>query len=79
MPRFSWSVPGSGGTAPLGQVFGSENLLRSALIGAGYLVISDLGLAFMGASLARYLIGFPVLYSLSWLSLVIAGNSTVSY
>jgi uncharacterized membrane protein YadS len=47
--------------------------------GAGLLSVSALGLAVMGANLRRYAAGFPVVFVLAWLALLIAGHSGVSY
>src|SRR3990172_7367509 len=33
----------------------------------------------MGASVGKYIIGFPIVYALAWLSQFIAGNSTLNY
>ena len=33
----------------------------------------------MGGSVGKFLIGFPIIYALAWLSHVIAGNATVNY
>ena len=48
-------------------------------IGVGILILSAIALAFMSVNIARFAIGFPVVFILAWLSLFIAGNSTVNY
>ncbi len=63
----------------LGKVFGGENLWRAISIGIGYLVLASIGIALMGASLGKFIVGFPVVYILAWLSMFIAGNYSVTY
>ena len=41
--------------------------------------MSAIGIALLGGKVGRYVLGFPVVYVLAWLSQVLAGNSTVSY
>jgi uncharacterized membrane protein YadS len=65
--------------ASLGGVFSAKNLGAAAVIGLALLVLSTIGVALLGGNVARYAIGFPVVYLLAWLSQIIAGNSTVSY
>lgn len=62
-----------------GKVFSGGNIGQSALIGLVLLVVALIGNAIMGRSLGAFIPGFVVVYCLTWLSLVIAGNYTVSY
>jgi len=62
-----------------GKVFSGENIWRAVLIGIGYLVLASIGIALMGARVAKFIVGFPAVYILAWLSMVIAGNFSVSY
>jgi uncharacterized membrane protein YadS len=73
MPEFGWGQ-GRGLNSPVS----GENVLRMAVWGAGLLLVSALGLALMGANLRRYATGFPVVFVLAWLALIIAGHSGVS-
>ena len=70
-----------GGTAGalVGKVFSGENIWNSVKIGIAYLIISAIGIALMGGGVGKYIVGFPIVYALAWLSQVIAGNSTVNY
>jgi hypothetical protein len=61
------------------KVFSGENIWRSVMIGLGYLVLAGIGIALMGGSLGKFLLGFPVIFALAWLSQVLAGNHTVNY
>jgi uncharacterized integral membrane protein (TIGR00698 family) len=62
-----------------GKVFAGENIWRSIYIGLAYLVLASIGIALMGASVGKFIVGFPVVYILAWLSMVIAGNYSVTY
>jgi len=74
----SKEIAGPVGQLP-GKVFSWENIGWSILIGVGYLVLASLGYALMGRPVGPFLVGFPVVYVLAWLSMFIAGNYTVSY
>ena len=65
--------------AQIGKVFSGENIWKAVVLGVGYLVVSALGIALMGGSVAKYVVGFPVVYALAWLSQMLAGNSAVNY
>jgi len=65
--------------ALLGSVLSTANLWRAVVIGLGYLVLSAIGIALMGGHVGAYVVGFPVVYALAWLSQLIAGNSTINY
>ena len=78
VPKFRWAMGGDAG-ATLGAVLSSVNLGRAAVIGLGFLVLSAIGIALMGGRVGAYVVGFPVVYALAWLSQLIAGNSTVNY
>jgi len=65
--------------AVVGGVFGGDNIWNSVIIGIAFLVLSAIGVALMGGTVGKYLIGFPVIYILAWLSQVIAGNATMNY
>ena len=65
--------------AYLGKVVSGENLWKAIVLGIGYLVLSAIGIALLGGSVGKYVVGFPVVYVLAWLSQAIAGNSSVNY
>jgi uncharacterized membrane protein YadS len=65
--------------ATLSRVVSVDNLSSAAMVGLGYLVVSAAGIALLGGKVGTYVIGFPVVYALAWLSQVIAGNSTMNY
>ena len=70
---------GADAGAYLSTVFSAGNLWKAVVLGIGYLVLSAIGIALLGGSVGKYVVGFPVVYVLAWLSQVIAGNSTVNY
>ena len=65
--------------AVVGRVFAGENIWNAVKVGIVFLILSAIGVALMGGSVGKYLIGFPVIYILAWLSQVIAGNATMNY
>jgi uncharacterized membrane protein YadS len=70
---------GSRAGAVVGGVFGAENLWSAVTIGVAFLILSAIGVMLMGGNVGKYLIGFPIIYVLAWLSHVIAGNASVNY
>lgn len=75
LPGFVWSNAGE----LAGKVLTSENIWKSVQIGFAYLILSTLGIALAGGRVAKYVLGFPVIYALGWASQVIAGNSSLNY
>ncbi len=65
--------------AQLGKVLSWENIRKAIVVGVGYLILSAIGIALMGGSVGKFVVGFPVVYALAWLSQVIAGNSAINY
>lgn len=65
--------------AVAGKVFSGENLWRSARIGLAYLILAAIGIALMGGSVGKFVLGFPVVFVLAWVSQLIAGNQRVNY
>ncbi|MDQ3943693.1 MAG: putative sulfate exporter family transporter, partial [Actinomycetota bacterium] len=73
LPKLEWdSLSG------LGDILGGEALWKWLLGGAAYLVLSAAGIGLMGGNVARYATGFPVVFLLAFVALVIAGNTAVS-
>jgi uncharacterized membrane protein YadS len=73
-PKFSWT----GLDELLGSILTLNNILSSIMIGLLYLALSALGVWLTGGNVSRYIVGFPIVFALAWLSLLIAGNSTVN-
>lgn len=61
------------------KVFSSENILWSIYLGIGYLILSLIAMALMKEKAGLFIVGFPVVYILSWISLFLAGNYTINY
>jgi uncharacterized membrane protein YadS len=74
LPSFDW---GSGDGASV--VFAPANFADSLLLGLIFLALSAAGVALMGGRLGFFAVGFPVVYALAWLALVVAGHSGVKY
>src|SRR5262249_20214991 len=72
-------IVGGRAGAVVGGVFSGENLWSAIKIGIAFLILSVIGVALMGGNVSKYIIGFPVVYVLAWLSHVIAGNATMNY
>ncbi|MDI7259405.1 MAG: putative sulfate exporter family transporter [Thermodesulfobacteriota bacterium] len=68
-----------GAGALASKVFSTGNILKSVYIGIALLVLTALGIAQMGGKVGTFIIGFPIVYGLSWLSQFIAGNATINY
>jgi uncharacterized integral membrane protein (TIGR00698 family) len=57
------------------KVFGTENFLSALKVGIGFLLISAVGIAFLGRPVGKYIIGFPFVFILAWVSRFLAGNA----
>ena len=74
LPVFVWT-----GAADLtDKVFGPLNLTATLIAGTLIAVLASAGVLLMKESVARFLIGFPVLYALACAALLVAGNTTIS-
>lgn len=74
LPVFVWA-----GAADLADtVFGPQNLASMLIAGALIGLFGSAGVLLMKGSVARFAVGFPVLYVLACASLLIAGNATIS-
>ncbi|NWF92894.1 MAG: putative sulfate exporter family transporter [Syntrophaceae bacterium] len=70
----------SGGAGALAsRVFSGENILKSIYIGIAFLILTGVGIVLMGGRVGRFVVGFPIIYALAWVSQFIAGNTTVNY
>jgi uncharacterized membrane protein YadS len=74
MPEFGWaSMVDLSGT-----LFAPQNLTKTVVAGVGLAILAGTGVFFMNGSLARFALGFPIVYGLAWLSQVFAGHSAIS-
>lgn len=61
-----------------GKIFTGENIGKGIKIGIFCLILATIGLAIMGGQVGRFVIGFPAVFVLAWLSRFIAGNGLSS-
>jgi uncharacterized integral membrane protein (TIGR00698 family) len=74
IPRVAWASPGQ----LVSGVLTVSNIWTSVLLGLLLLVPSAAGAYLMGARVSAFVIGFPVVYALGWVSQVLAGNALFS-
>ena len=65
--------------ATIGKVLSGDNLLKALYLLIGLWILGGIGMAFMGMSFGKFTIGFLIIYILSALSFLVAGNTTISY
>jgi uncharacterized membrane protein YadS len=74
-PVYKWAT-----TRDLFQkVLAPSNLQLLLLIGVAFLLLAVVAVILLGGNLRRFVTGFGVVYLLGILSLIIAGNATISY
>ncbi len=73
VPVFKWT----NGTDLLTDVFNFENLKIIAFQFLYFLFIGSIGIFLVGKSIKNFIIGFPIIYILTVLALIIAGNTEV--
>jgi len=66
-------------TSTLSKVLSGANLLQALYLLIGLWILGSIGMAFMGMSVGKFALGFPIVYILSAVSFFIAGNTTISY
>ncbi len=71
LPSFSWDA------GSLGPVFAPDNLLAACALGGILLLVAAAGVRLMGGGLKAFVIGFPVVFLLGWLSQFVAGNAVM--
>jgi uncharacterized integral membrane protein (TIGR00698 family) len=62
----------------ISRVFASENILWSIYIAIGILILSLIALSLLGINAGRFVIGFPIVFIIAWISLLLAGNFTIN-
>jgi uncharacterized membrane protein YadS len=70
---FKWAGPGD-----LAAVLGVPNLWRFLRLGLAFAVLAAAGVAATGEPVRAFLRGFPVLFVLAWIALVVAGNAGIA-
>ena len=61
-----------------GKILAPQNLVRTITLGAGLGVLAGAGIVLMKGPVARFALGFPVVYALAWLAQIVAGHTAVS-
>ena len=74
LPGFKWSDQAS-----LAKITAPAVLAQLGWLCLIYLVTSLPGAIALGASAARYIAGFPIVFAIAWLAQVVAGHATTSY
>jgi uncharacterized integral membrane protein (TIGR00698 family) len=62
----------------LAKVFATDNILWSIYLGIGILILSVIAMALLGHNVGLFIIGFPVVYLITWVALFIAGNYSIN-
>ena len=57
------------------KVFAQANMVNVIMIGIAFFVVSSLGIILLGRNIGKYIIGFPIVFFLAWLSRFLAGNA----
>lgn len=74
LPTFGWGSTDGLLTA----VLGPANLIRLLVVGGALAILSSAAVFMMNGPVARFAIGFPLLYGLASLGQIIAGNTTIA-
>ncbi|KIC90738.1 YeiH family protein [Flavihumibacter solisilvae] len=72
-PAFSWSDS----SVLAGKIFSGDNLTNILLLLAGIMIVAALGALLLKRSLKAFLLTFPVVFLISMIALLFAGNSQV--
>lgn len=61
------------------KVFSWENIKFALYIGVAYLILSIVAMSLMGEEIPKFIVGFPIVFAISWIAQFVAGNYTVLY
>lgn len=64
--------------AETAKVFKWDNLSNVLKVGIAFLIISSVGIILLGRTIGKYIVGFPIVFFLAWLSRFLAGNALPS-
>jgi uncharacterized integral membrane protein (TIGR00698 family) len=62
----------------IGKVFTADNIKWSIYIGIGILILSVIAMGLMGHNIGMFVVGFPIVYVVTWVALFVAGNYTIN-
>lgn len=60
--------------ATANKVFAWDNLSKVLIVGAGFVIVTAIGIALLGGTVGAFLIGLPIVFGLAFLARVLAGN-----
>lgn len=69
----------SDANSTIGRVFSGANLLQALYLLISLWILGAIGMIFMGMSVVKFTLGFPIVFICSAVSFFIAGNTTISY
>ncbi|OGW51856.1 MAG: hypothetical protein A2Z50_01280 [Nitrospirae bacterium RBG_19FT_COMBO_42_15] len=58
-----------------GKVFSGENTGKAVKLGIAYLILAAIGMILLKGQVGKFIIGFPIIFFLAWVSNFIAGNA----
>lgn len=61
-----------------GKIFTGENITKVVKVGIFCFVLATIGMAIMGGKVGKFMIGFPFVFLIAWLSQLVAGNALAS-
>jgi uncharacterized integral membrane protein (TIGR00698 family) len=76
--KLAKTIKGAAG-ATIGKVMSGDNLLKALYLLIGLWILGAAGMLCMGMSVGKFTLGFPIIYILSALSFLVAGNTTVTH
>ncbi|MEW6139521.1 MAG: putative sulfate exporter family transporter [Thermodesulfobacteriota bacterium] len=62
----------------VGKVFAPGNILDAIIIGVAAFFLSIIAMALLGHNVGWFITGFPIVYVITWLALILAGNHTIN-
>lgn len=74
-PVYQWA----NGNDLLSKVFTGKNILLLSIVGIVFLILSSIAVKASGNNFKNYISGFVIIFILAALSLIIAGNRSISY
>src|SRR4030067_3862562 len=57
------------------KVFSGENTGKAVKLGIAYLILAAIGMILLKGQVGKFIIGFPIIFFLAWVSNFIAGNA----
>src|SRR5262245_16139417 len=67
-------IRGHAAATAASQVLTADNLAKVLYVALGFVIVTALGVAVLGARLVPFLVGLPAIFALAWLARFLAGN-----